>query len=165
MDYLGPLLQGPWVFQGTRRKLYSELSNWNENSGRKRICVLREDIMAALVVCPSHRITVLIGLCCSSWQWRGVIQWEITIKKPIHFWKNTQPLRYSWWQMQDDLIQRVPDFLFCFMSSVCFCLSSVSMSCLDDSFIYQSITCKMKAKPLIAFWQNLLITWLWLFLN
>lgn len=76
------------------------------------------------------------------------------------FWKNTQPWRYSWWQMQDDLKERVPDFLFCFISSVCFCISSLSISCLDDSFIYQSITCKMEAKPLIAFWQDLLITWL-----
>ena len=122
MDFLRPrLMQGPWVFQGTQRKLYSGLSNWNENSGRKRICVWREDIMAAVVVCPSHHITVLIDLCCSSWRWQGVIQWEITIKKPIHFEKKThtqQPLRYSWWQMQDDLKERVPGFLFCFMSSV-----------------------------------------------
>lgn len=74
-----------WGFSGHSEEIILGLSNWNENTGRKRICVLREDIMAAHVVCPSHHITVLIDLFCSSWQWRRAIQLEMTT------WRSCSP--------------------------------------------------------------------------
>lgn len=66
-DFLGSIRRPTgFFFQAAGQEIIIGLSNCKKNKGRKRICVLREDIMAAQIVFPSHHVTLLIDFSWSS---------------------------------------------------------------------------------------------------